>query len=230
LGSRQERHTEQRLSEALQALVTIETSDLALIRGSYHFEGLAIRRDDSVGHLAIDVAGVRCELAPLGLALIDHECSELAIRGAQAEVSSLALFKLAHPKRRPIHTDRLVIDDATFALSLPGADRITIRIEHAESGPTTLRTSLSWLFSARELRATLELPNKLGVRLSVGQGRLAVAGTLFGVTPVIVPFEMPDPRTARDAKEEMELLVDAAKHLGEQLVAQRARDWLRSKL
>ena len=42
LGSRQERKTTERLAESLQALVTIDTSNLALIRGRWTFEKLAV--------------------------------------------------------------------------------------------------------------------------------------------------------------------------------------------
>ena len=72
LGSRQERKTTERIGESLQALVTIETSDLALIRGRWSFEKLAVRHDSLLGKLALDVGGVRCELGPLGWALVDR--------------------------------------------------------------------------------------------------------------------------------------------------------------
>src|SRR6185503_10408086 len=151
LGSRQERKTTERIAESLQALVTIEDSDLALIRGRWTLDKLAIRHDDVLGKLSIDVAGVRCELGPLGWALVSRDCSELAISGVRMEVSSTALFKVKRPKRKPIFAHRIVIDDAQFvflATSIaPSLGRVAIAIEHAESGPTVLRTPLSWLFT-----------------------------------------------------------------------------------
>src|SRR5262249_38607844 len=98
LGSRQERHTKARLAESLPASTTTGASDLGLIRGRFAIDKLAVRRDDTVGHLAIDVAEVRCELGPVGWGLIDRECKELAVRGTQLEVSTVALFKLERPK------------------------------------------------------------------------------------------------------------------------------------
>src|SRR5262245_10780131 len=92
VSGRQERMTVERLAESLQSTVTVAESDLALVRGRFTLDGLAIRRDDPVGHLAIDVAAVRCELAPLGWALIDHDCRELAVRHVRLEVSTAALF------------------------------------------------------------------------------------------------------------------------------------------
>src|SRR5262245_8075950 len=64
-------------------------SDLALVRGRVELEQLSVRRDDDVGTLSLDVADVRCDLPPLGLALVDRECRELRIGGMRMEVSSL---------------------------------------------------------------------------------------------------------------------------------------------
>src|SRR5689334_17234708 len=83
LGSRQERKTKERLAESLQAEVTIEDSDLALIRGRWELDKLTLRHDDALGRLALDVGGVSCELAPLGWALVDRDCSELAVSGVR---------------------------------------------------------------------------------------------------------------------------------------------------
>ena len=88
LGGAQERHTAERVGESLQAVATIGATDLALVRGRLELEQLSVKRDDLVGHLAIDVAEVRCELAPLGLALVDRDCRELAIRGTRLDVST----------------------------------------------------------------------------------------------------------------------------------------------
>ena len=233
LGSRQQRGTCNRLAEALQATATIQSSDLALIGGRWQFAGLAVRKDDAVGHLAIDVADVRCELPPLGWALLDRDCRELAVRGATLEASSNALFRLHHPRRRPIHAERVVIDDATITF-LPSAfaanlGRVEIHIDHARSGPTTLRTPMSWLFAVHELKAQLALPAGVTVDLTYMEGKLAVTSTLLGA-PVEIPLELPDPGQARDGHEENLLLVRLATQVAERVVAQRATDWLRSKL
>ena len=234
LGSRQERKTTERLADSLQALVTIETSDLALVRGRWSLERLAIRHDDAVGKLSIDVAGVRCELGPLGWALIDRECSELAVSGVRMEVSSTAIFKLPKPKRKPTFADRIVIDDAqlVFLASavMPSLGRIEIAIDHAESGPTLLRTPLSWLFTLEVLRAKLALPAGITLLLSYQHGVLTVSGSLFGLTPVELPVQLPIVTTAKDAHEEMQQLVQLGKGIAERLVARRAQDWLRSKI
>jgi hypothetical protein len=234
LGSRQERKTTDRLAESLQALVTIETSDLALIRGRWTLERLAIRHDDALGKLSIDVAGVRCELGPLGWALISRDCSELAVSGVRMEVSSIALFKVKRPKRKPTFADRVVIDDAQLVFMAsaitPSIGRVEIAIEHAESGPTRLRTPLSWLLTLEVLRAKLALPAGVTLYLSYQHGVLTVAGSLFGSTPVELPVQLPLLTTAQDAHEEMQQLVELGKDIAERLVAKRAQDWLESKL
>jgi hypothetical protein len=234
LGSRQERKTTERLAESQQALVTIESSDLALIRGRWTMQGLALRHDSAIGQLSIDVAGVRCELGPLGWALVDRSCSDLVVSGVRMTVSSTALFKQKRPKRKPMRADHVVIDDAVLVF-LPSAltpttGRIEIAIEHAESGPTLFRTPLSWLLTVKVLHAKVSLPAGITLQLSYERGVMTAASSLFGSAPVDMPLQMPDASTAHDGKEEMRLLLEVGKDIGQRLVARRAADWLKAKL
>ncbi|HEX5058936.1 MAG TPA: hypothetical protein VFV99_06230 [Kofleriaceae bacterium] len=234
IGSHQERKTVDRLAESLQAIVTIDDSNLALIRGRWSMERLAVRHDDPLGKLSIDVAGVRCELGPLGWALVDRDCSELAVTGVRMEVSSTQLFKVPRPKRKPIHAEHIVIDDAVLVFQpsavMPSLGRIEIAIEHAESGPTTLRTPLSWLLTLETLRAKLELPAGITLHLSYAKGVLTASGSLFGSAPVELPVQLPVVALAHDTHEEMQQLIALGKDIAERLVAKRATDWLESKL
>src|SRR5437899_910229 len=79
LASRQSRGITERVGESLLATATITDTDLALVRGRLTIDQLAIRRDDVIGHLAIDVDELRCELGPFGWALVDSSCRELAV-------------------------------------------------------------------------------------------------------------------------------------------------------
>lgn len=234
LGSRQERKTTERLAESLQALVTIDSSDLALIRGRWTMQQLSIQHDDPIGRLSITVAGVRCELGPLGWALVDRSCGELAVRGVRMEVSTTALFKVKRPKRKPTRADRIVIDDAVLVFSpsaiMPSVGRVEVAIEHAESGPTLMRTPLSWLLTLQVLRARLELPANVTLHLGYERGVLTVAGSWFGSAPVELPVQLPLAETAKDGHEEMQKLVEVGKDIAQRLVAKRAQDWLESKL
>ena len=234
LEGREQRHVEERVGESLQAIAKVGDTDLALGRGRLLLEQLSVRRDDAVGHLALHVAEMRCELAPLGIALVDRDCRELAIRGMRLEVSTAAVFKLQHPARRPIRASRVVIDDAELAFApsafVPSLGRVAITIEHAEAGPTVFRTPLSWLFALETLRARIDLPANITLRLGYAHGKLSAAGTLFGSAPVEVPFSLPLADAATDARAEIQLLVKAGEDVAERLVAKRAEDWIRSKL
>lgn len=233
-GGRQDRITRERIGGSLQAQVAIGSCDLALVRGRLSLDNLAIRRDDVVGHLAIDVQAVRCELAPLGWALVDRDCRELAVRGVRFEVSSSALFKLPRPSSEPIRADRVVIDDAVLVFLpsafAPNLGRIEIAIEHAVTGPTVMRTPLSWLFSVQELSARFSLPAGITLHVLYRDGILTAAGSLFGGRPVEIPVQLPVAEAAHDAHEEMQLLLATGKDIAERLVAKRASDWLNSKL
>jgi hypothetical protein len=235
LSSRQERATRERLADSLHAKVTIGAVDLALIRGHLVLDRLAILRDDRTGRLAIEVARVRCELAPLGWALFDRDCRELRVQGLAFEVSSAALFKLPRPaKSEPVRADRVVIEGAKLvfmpAAFAPSLGRIEIAIDHAAAGPTVLRTPLSWLFALRELKARFELPAGVSVHVAYANGVLTASGSLFGSAPVQVPLAIPVADAVTDAHDEMALLLQLGRQTAERLVARRAEDWLRSKL
>ncbi len=234
LGSRQERRTADRLAESQQAIVTIETSDLALLRGRWTLNGLVVRHEDPAGKLSIDVAGVRCELGPLGWALVNRDCRELVVSGVRMDVSSTQVFKMKRPKRKQMRADRVVIDDAQLVFSptaiAPTMGAIEIAIEHAESGSTLFRTPLSWLLTLEQLRAKLTLPAGIVVTLHYEHGVLTAAGSLFGAAPVELPLELPKQGDAKDGHEEMQQLIALGKDIGKRLVARRAVDWLQSKL
>jgi hypothetical protein len=224
----------ERLADSLEAKATIDDAQLALVRGHLDLEGLALRRDDLIGHLAISAGSVHCELPPLGLALVDRECRQLRVRNTRLEVSTAALFKLHRPKRPPLRVRNIVIEDARLELSpsafLPSLGRIAIAIERAEAGPTVLKTPLSWIFSLRELRATLDLPGGVTLHLTYEGGQLRVSGGLFGATPIALPLAIPVADAADDASAEIAKLVALGKDLAQRLVLGKAEDWLRSKL
>ena len=228
------RRIAERLGDSLQALATIDRGSLALIRGGIDLEDLMLRRDDLVGHLSITASRIHCELPPLGLALVDRDCRRLLVRQTRLEVSTAALFKLHRPKRPPLRVRNIVIEDARLEFSpsafLPSLGRIAIAIERAEAGPTVLKTPLSWIFALRELRATLELPGGVTLRLSYEGGQLRVSGGLFGATPVALPVSLPIADVADDAGAEIAKLIALGKDLAERLVVVKAEDWLRSKL
>jgi len=234
LEGRTRRRIAERIAESLQADATIGRGDLALVRGGIDLDDLTVRRDDLVGHLALTVASLRCALPPLGLGLVDRECRELAIRGVRFEVSTAALFRLPHPKRPPLRAQRVVIDDARLELSpsalLPDLGRVAISIEHAEAGDTTFKTPLSFLFTLRALRATVELPAGITLQLTYELGLLRVAGAIFGATPVVLPIALPVADLADDPRAEVAKLIAFAKDLAERLVARSAEDWVKSKL
>jgi len=234
LEGRSRRRTAERIAESLQADATIGGGDLALVRGWIELDDLTVRRDDLIGQLSIAIAGLHCELPPLGLALLDRDCRDLAVRGTRLEISTAALFRLPRPKRPPLRARHVVIDDARFEL-LPSAlapdlGRVAIAIAHAEAGDTTFKTPLSFLFALRALRATVELPAGITVELTYELGQLRVAGGIFGATPIALPVALPVADVADDPQAEAAKLVAFGKQLAERLVARRAEDWLKSKL
>ena len=222
-----------RIGDSLAATVTVDDSNLALVRGRLALTGLKVRKDD-VGHLAIDIGDIRCELPPLGLSLIDRECRDLVIDKVRLEVSTLAVFKFKKPKRKPLRARRVEINDAVLAFSpsafLPELGKIEIQVDYVEAGPTVFKTPMSWIFSMKELRATLDLPADIVIKLHFKDGVLRASGGVFGSTPVELPFSIPITGEGDDAQVEIQKLVALGKQLAEELVEKRAKDWLKSKL
>lgn len=233
-GERTGRGVAARVGESLQGTATFAGADLSLLRGGLGLDGLRVRRDDPIGRLSLDVAALRCDLPPLGLALVDRECRELAIDGLRLEASALGILRLKKARRPPTRADRVLLRDAVLAFApsafAPNLGRVEIRVETAEAGPTVFRTPLSWLFALRELRAAFDLPAGLTVRLAYRAGILSASGSLFGSAPVEIPISLPVREATDDGKAELERLVDFGRSIAERLVARRARDWLRSKL
>ena len=223
-----------RVATTLQATATYDGASLGLVGGSLTLEKLKVRRDDVVGHLALDVGAIECDLPPLGLALVDRTCGVLEVRDIALEVSSTALFEIKRPKKKPFRADRVVVDNAKLAFMpsafFPSFGRVEIRIEHAEAGPTTFKTPLSFLFALRALKATIDLPAGGTLQLHYANGKLRAAGGVMGSTPVELPIALPVIDSADDAQAEMAKLVAFGKDLAERLVRQKAEDWLRRRL
>lgn len=232
-SGRAKQRVAERVGGSMLATATVETAELALIRGYMELAGLHVVKND-VGQLTLDVGTVRSELWPLGAALVDHHCRELIVRNVRLDVSSAAVIQLSRPKRVPLHVDRLEVYDAHLAFSpsafVPELGTIAIAVDYVDAGPTTLNTPLSWIFSMRALTATLDLPAGIRVYLAYTNGELTVTGSIFGSQPVTIPVRLPVASDTDDAKAELGKLVGLGKALAEQLAVRRAKDWLRSTL
>ena len=228
------RRVGERVGESLGAKGSVAVTDLALVRGYVQMDHLDVQRDDEVGKLSLKVDAIRCDVAPLGWALVDSTCDVLAVRGMRLDASTDKVFHVERPRRAPIHARAMIVDDAqlTFAPSAfaPKLGRIAIRVDHAESGDTVFRTPLSWLFSLRELRASIDLPAGITVQLAYHDGKLSAAGTLFGSSTVTLPVTLPQAGSLTDGRAEIHALVELGEDLAEKLVTRRAEDWLRTKL
>jgi hypothetical protein len=223
----------ERLGASLQAPATIDSAQLGLVRGYFTAERLVVRRDDVVGKLSLEVGEVDCDLPPLGLALVDRTCGELAVSNMRLDVSTVALFRI-HKPSEPFVADHVTIDNAELVFSpsafLPSMGRVHVQVEHAEAGATTFKTPLSFLFALEQLRASFELPAGVTVRLAYDDGKLVVSSSVLGSKPLTVPVRLPTRDDADDAAAEIEKLVTFGKQLAERILTTRAADWLEKKL
>lgn len=232
-GNRAGERVANRIGESMMAKATVDSSSLSLVRGWVDLDGLKVRKDD-VGVLEIDIGHIECDLLPMGLALIDRTCGDLVIDKVRLTMTSAAVLQMKRPKRKPLRVDRVEIRDAVLTFSpsafLPDLGKIEIRVDYVEAGPTTFKTPLSWIFSMRELRATLDLPADIVLVVGYRYGAFTVQGSIFGSTPVTLPVSLPTANSADDAKAEIAKLITFAKDLAEDLLETRAKNWLKSKL
>ncbi|HEY1555554.1 MAG TPA: hypothetical protein VGF94_12040 [Kofleriaceae bacterium] len=233
LAAREARHVRDRAAEALHATASVGAADLALVRGGLELDQVAAHRDDAVGHLALEVGALTCDLPPLGAALVDGTCRELAVSRVRLEVSTAAMFQLEHPRRAPLHAERVVIDDAKLSFGpsafVSGLGSISVAIDHAEAGSTVFRTPLSWVFALDTMVAHVELPGHFTFSFDYHDGSITVVGFgghVLGTAPVVLP----NAALARDGHEEMVLLADAAEEIAARIVEQSVTDWVRERL
>lgn len=198
----------ERLAGSMKAAVTIGDLDLGLVTGAIAVSDVKIVKDET-GYLRIEVDRVDLDVLPLGLALTSDSAGDVHVRGVDVEISALGALDLRGGKRPPMTFDSLVIDNAHVTVQaahvLPGFAELDVTIERASAGATTLRTPLSWLFALRELRAYVDVPLGGKVHVHYAGGVVRLSGSMFGSTPVELPFELPVHEPARELEQLGEL-------------------------
>jgi hypothetical protein len=175
---------QEKLSKSLGAQVQIGGVDLGLVRGQFELAQLDLRRRE-VGAMHIVIQEAVLDTAPLGLAVLHRDrADKLTIRGLTIELSSWAV--LAPPPGNPLafHVGSFDFSSVKLLLAptllLPGAGSITLDIDRAKGGATTLRSAVSWLFSVDELDARLGLPGGATATIRYRASRTGAAGAREG--------------------------------------------------
>ncbi len=184
-----------RLAASMRATVTIGEVDLGLVTGAIAIRDLRVLKDDR-GLFRLGIKQLDVDVLPLGLALLQDSVGEVHARGVDVELSALGALELGGEGKAPVTFDRLVIDDlhvSLAAVSVLPVGRLEVTVERAVAGKTTLRTPLSWLFALQELRARVELPLGLTVRVAYRAGTLTLSGDLFGTQAMNSKHKLPRP-------------------------------------
>jgi hypothetical protein len=213
-----------RVGEALRAESTLGDSDLALVRGALVLEALRAVRDDEVGRLTLEIRELRCELLPLGGALLDGECRELRLSGLGFELSSFELLRVKRPRREPIRAGAVVIEDAVLVVPAK-LGRVEVTVTEARAGASTFRTPLSWVLSLESLTARVTLPfGTAEVRYL--HNTLVVSGSLFPSQPIVMPLVLPAAQPDDDGQAELQRLVA----WGTPIVARIVKEYVRQAI
>ncbi len=156
------RRVQDKLSKGLGAEVRIGGIDLGLVRGRFSVAELHLSRKD-IGAMRIEIQKATADTAPLGFALLERDRAyKLTVDGLLIELSSWAV--LAPPPGSPLafHVEEFDFSNVTLLLAptllLPGAGSVTLTIDRAKGGATTIRSAVSWLFAVEELDARVALP------------------------------------------------------------------------
>lgn len=171
---------QERLSKGLGAEVRIGGIDLALVRGRFTVAQMYLSRKD-LGAMRIEIEKAYADTAPLGFALLERDRAyKLTIDGLLIELSSWAV--LAPPPGSPLafHVEEFDFSDVTLLLAptllLPGAGSVTLTIDRAKGGATTIRSAVSWLFAVEELDARVGLPGGATATVRYRGGKLLEQG------------------------------------------------------
>ena len=216
-----------RLAEAVKGEGTVDGSDLALVRGHLAVDRLSIRRADEVGTLSLDIGELRCELPPLGYALVDSECRQLRLVGLVLQISTFEVFRVQRPKRPPMRAREVTIEDATIRVPLE-ADRVEVKLEFVEAGPSVFKTPLSWIFELRALRAVVTSP--LGVvDVTYANGLLVASGGVF-TKPLVMAVPLPERNDDDDNKAELARITGWGKSLAKRALKENLKSLMRQPL
>jgi hypothetical protein len=222
----QRRAVEARIARSLEATAAFDDSSLTLLRGGFTGTGLSITKQSALGSLRVRVDELDADLAPFGIALADSRPRVLRLSGVELEATSLEILRVARRGGRPFAVDALELRDVHFVAMpvglMPGLGRIEVTISRARSGPTVLRTPLSWVFALEELTAAIALPGGVHVELAYANGTLRAKGGVFGATAVELPFAIP----VADPAREIEQLQSLALELAKQMTLTQAESWL----
>lgn len=225
-SSCQTRKIADRIGRSLDATARFGDGSLALVRGAFTGRDLTIDKDEVLGTLRVRVRSLDADLLPMGLALVDARPRRLELAGVEIEASSLALLRARRAHGTPFTVDALALRDVHLAAvpiaALPGLGRIEVHLDRVEAGPTVLRTPLSWVFSLRELAATVDLPAGVRVHLEYAGGVLHAQGGVLGSRMVEVPLAIPTLDPARELDQLQALGLD----LLEKIAVSGARSWL----
>lgn len=220
--------TERRLAGSMKAKVSIGSMDIGLLTGTAELHDVKIERNDR-GVFRLAIKRLDADLPPFGLALVSKQLGEVVVRGVDVQVTAMGVLDLRGGSREPVTFERLDIRDARVKLDavslLPGIAGLDLKVEHAIAGRTTLRTPLSWVFSLRELRATVDLPAGATATLHYKDGKLKIAGSMFGADPIELPFAIPVLEPAR----ELEQLAEMGRALAAELAAELGARFLEDK-
>ena len=216
-----------RLGEAVKGEGSVDATDLALVRGHLAIDRLSIRRADEVGTLSLDIGELRCELPPLGYALVDSECRRLVLVGLALDVSTFDVFRVQRPKRPPMRAREVTIEGATIGVPLD-KDRIEVKLELVEAGPTVFKTPLSWIFELRALRAVVTSP--LGtVDVTYANGLLVASGGVF-TKPLVMAVPLPERNEDDDNKAELARIAGWGKALAKRALKENIKALMRQPL
>jgi hypothetical protein len=220
------------LRTALGAEVRLGGVDLGLVRGRFELAELEITRRE-LGAMRLAIHQAHLDTAPLGWALLERDrATALSLRGVTAELSSWAVLSPPPGRALQFQVDRYEFRDVTLVLAptllAPSLGAITVIVERADGGATTLRSAASWLLSLRHLDARVHLPGGASATLryrGAGPGR---AGTLTIASSLMrnessIPLSLPAiPEQVDGVAGEQAALRDLGRQIGREISKNKA--------
>jgi hypothetical protein len=183
-----------RLEQALGTEVEIGSASVALIRGKIEISDITIRRTD-LGQAEFHVESAELDVAPMGGVLFTRSTSAVRIGEASGEMSAIGALGTLRAKTTPIAIGDLTIEHGTLSAAptalLPGLGKVVVDVRNVIALDVELSHALSWLPKAVQFESSVKVPGGIEIDADYADGKLGLAGSMFGSDKMTVPFRIP---------------------------------------
>ncbi len=212
------------LERALGTDVEIGSASVALIRGKIVLRDITIRRTD-IGKAEFHIDIAELDIAPMGGVLFSRSTSRVQVGEVTGEMSATGALGTLRAKTTPISIGDLTIEHGTLSVAptalLPGLGKVTVDVTNVVAHDVELAHALSWLPKATAFKSTVRIPGGIVIDADYADGKLGLAGSMFGSGTLTVPFRIPVATDGAEIGQMIAIAKALVKSVGKELVVDK---------